>query len=89
VKLILLKTIAQAESAVHRGLTAASRFIEPMPAVAWVRRDGERVRCFARRPVAKAWAVIGSILKNPVYAILAAILPHKTLTTLLSHLNVV
>ena len=43
----------------------------------------------ARWPVAKAWPVIGSILENPLYAILAAILPHKTLTTLLSHLNVV
>ena len=37
----------------------------------------------------KLRTVIRSILENPVYAILAAILPHKTLTTLLSHLNVV
>ena len=61
-----------------------------------LRRDGERGRCFTRgghdwavagnKCGAKAWAVIGSILR-PVYAILAAILPHKTLTTLLSHLT--
>ena len=35
----------------------------------------------------KLRTLIGSILENPVYAILAAILPHRTLTTRLSHLN--